>query len=75
MNKHSFGEPKKGFHATRIFGFALYDILGTIGLALIFSYFTGISIWYSLLGWFVVAELLHWYFGVQTEFLRILQSS
>ena len=72
MDKHTFGEPKQGFHATRIFGFALYDTLGTIGIAFVFSYFTGISIWYSLLGWFVAGEVLHWYFGVETAFMKLL---
>ena len=71
MDKHTFGEPGKGFHATRIFGFALYDILGTILIAWLFSYFTGISIWVSLLGWFITGEVLHWYFGVQTAFMKL----
>ena len=69
MDKHTFGEPKEGVHATRIMGFALYDILGTIGLALIFSYFTKISILYSIIGMFIFGEVLHWWFGVQTAFL------
>lgn len=71
MNKHTFGEPETGFHATRIMGFALYDILGTIGLAILFSYFTGISIWYSMLLWFIAGELLHWYYGVDTAFMKL----
>jgi hypothetical protein len=75
MNKHSFGEPSTGFHATRFMGMALYDILGTIGLALIFSYFTGISIWVSLLGWFVAGEILHWYYGVETAFIKLFTNS
>jgi hypothetical protein len=71
MNKHTFGEPGTGFHATRFMGMALYDILGTIGLALLFSYFTGLSIVYSLLGGVVAGELLHWYFGVDTAFMKL----
>lgn len=71
MDKHTFGEPGTGFHATRIGGFALYDILGTIGIALIFSYLTSISITYSLIIWFVAGEILHWYFGVQTTFTKL----
>ena len=71
MDKHTFGEPRIGFHATRFMGMALYDILGTIGLALLFSYITGVSIWYSLIGWFVAGELLHWYFGVHTAFMKL----
>lgn len=71
MDKHTFGEPGQGFHATRIMGFALYDIVGTIVVAGIFSYFTRISFAYSLLGWFVAGELLHWYFGVETSFMKL----
>lgn len=70
MDKHTFGEPNKGFHATRIMGFALYDILGTILIAWLTSWYFGISIWYSLLGWFVAGELLHWWFGVKTAFMN-----
>lgn len=72
MDKHSLGEPGKGFHAKRVLGFALYDILGTIAIALLFSYFTGVSLWTSLLGWFVAGELLHWYFGVETTFMKLV---
>jgi hypothetical protein len=71
MNKHTFGEPNQGFHATRIMGFALYDIVGTIVVAWIFSYVTRISFAYSLLGWFVAGEVLHWYFGVETAFMKL----
>ena len=67
-----FGEPGKGFHATRIGGLALYDILGTIGLALATTYFFNVSILWSLIGWFVFGEVLHWYFGVKTAFLKSL---
>jgi hypothetical protein len=67
-----FGEPGKGFHATRIGGLALYDILGTIGLALATTYFFNVSLLWSLLGWFVLGEVLHWGFGVKSAFLKAL---
>ena len=67
-----FGEPNKGFHATRIGGLALYDILGTIGLALATTYFFNISLLWSLVAWFVLGEVLHWYFGVKTAFMKFL---
>jgi len=72
MDKHSFGEPNTGFHATRIMGFALYDIVGTIVLAWLFSYFTHFSFLYSLIGMFVIGEILHWWFGVKTAFLKYI---
>ena len=67
--ENALGEPGKGFHATRIGGLALYDILGTIAIALLTSYYFGIPIWASLIGWFLLGEVLHWYFGVKTAFL------
>ena len=71
MDTHTFGEPGTGFHATRFMGFALYDTLGTILIAIAFSYFTGVSLLYSVIGWFVAGEVLHWYFGVQTAFMKL----
>ena len=69
------GEPGKGFHATRFMGFALYDILGTLFIAGIVSYFAGWSFWWVLLGVFVLGEVLHWLFGVKTAFIRMLEAS
>ena len=67
-----FGKPETGFHSTRIMGLALYDILGTIGLALLTSWIFKISIVSSLIGWFVFGEFLHYYYGSQTAFLTML---
>jgi hypothetical protein len=72
MDKHTFGEPGTGFHATRIMGYALYDIVGTVVIALLFSYFTNISVLYSIIGWFVAGEVLHWYYGVETTFMKLV---
>jgi hypothetical protein len=70
--KFILGIPKQGFHSQRFLGLALNDFLGTIGLALITSYTLKIKLWISFLGWFILGELLHYYFGVQTEFLTLL---
>lgn len=67
-----FGEPNKGFHATRIGGFALYDIVGTIILAYITSYFVGHFV-YCLVGWFIAGELCHYIFGVKTAFIVLVE--
>jgi hypothetical protein len=71
MNKHTFGEPGQGFHATRILGYALHDIVGTILVAWIVSYIAGIPLIYSIVGWFIAGEVLHWYFGVETAFMKL----
>ena len=70
--KFLFGIPRKGFHSQRIMGFALYDILGTILLALITSFILKVPFWKSLLIWFISGEVLHFIFGTQTEFLSLL---
>ena len=69
---HSLGVPGQGVHAARIGGYALNDILGTIGLALITAYFTHTGFFLNLLAWLVLAEVLHYAFGTQTAFLTTL---
>lgn len=70
--KFILGIPGEGFHSTRFMGLALNDTLGTIGLALMTSYFFEINIWKSLFWWFLIGEILHYLFGVQTAFLTFL---
>jgi hypothetical protein len=72
LDPNLFGEPGKKFHSTRIFGLALYDILGTIALAWIFTYLTEIPLWKSLVGMFVVGEILHYIFGTPTAFIKMI---
>jgi hypothetical protein len=66
------GIPGKGFHSERIFGYSLNDILGTIIFALVTSYIYDIAIWKSILAWFIIAEVCHYAFGVQTAGLTTL---
>lgn len=61
----------QGFHSQRILGFALNDILGTLGLALITSYMFNSSFLYNFLLWFVLGEILHLAYGVDTAFLEL----
>jgi hypothetical protein len=65
-----FGKPGEGFHSVRFLGYALYDVIGTIVIAIIISYFTKYKFIWVLLILFVVAEFLHWYFGVKTKFIK-----
>jgi len=73
--KDIFGQPNQGAHKYRIFGFAAVDILLTILLALLITYFLGFS-WYKLLvvliTLLIVAELIHAALGVQTKFITLL---
>ncbi len=70
--KNIFGEPKTGFHSTRVFGLALGDTLGTIAIAGLIAYFWKLNFWRTLLYTFVIGEVLHYLFGVQTQFLTWL---
>lgn len=68
------GIPGEGFHSQRVFGFAFNDTIGTIVIAVIFSLITKISFLFSLIGWFVLGEILHYLFCVDTAFLALFKS-
>ena len=67
--KHILGIPGQGVHAARFLGLALNDTLMTIAAALITSWLFKTPIVYTLIAWFVVGEVLHYLFGVQTAAL------
>ena len=69
---HALGVPGKGVHEARLFGLARNDVIATILVAIATSYFFRVPFWASLLGWFVLGELLHYAFGTQTAFLRAI---
>jgi hypothetical protein len=67
-----FGKPNEGPHSTRIFGFALFDIL----LVLIIGYFISIKFKYKYLDTILVLFLLgivvHELFCVKTKLNTLL---
>jgi hypothetical protein len=69
---NALGVPGEGVHAPRIFGYARNDITATIIIAIITSYIFGINIVVSLVGWFVLGEVLHYVYGVNTQFLKTI---
>lgn len=70
--KNVFGEPGKGAHKYRFWGFAIVDVLLTILVAYIFAYFTKWSIWVSLGGFFLLGIFVHRLFCVQTTVDKLL---
>ena len=62
----------KGVHSSRILGFALNDILATLVLVFISTYIFKVPFLYSLIGWFVLGEIFHILFGVDTAFLEFI---
>ena len=71
--KNLFGIPNQGIHQHRIFGLATMDIVQTIIGALLISWIFKIRFWVCLLTLFVVGELLHILFCVDSAFLRLFK--
>ena len=66
------GIPGQGVHAKRIFGYALNDFLATLFAAALYAYFTKSSFIASAIALFIIGEILHYIFGVQTAVLTNL---
>lgn len=66
------GEPGKGVHEARIFGLARNDLLMTVIAAIITAYIFDVSFFYSFVIWFVAGEILHYLFGTNTAFLKMI---
>lgn len=70
--KDILGQPLKGFHATRIGIFALWDIVGTIiGAYVIYKMQTTHSYVKILIGLLILGEILHYLFCVDTAFIKL----
>jgi hypothetical protein len=69
---HILGVPGEGVHAQRFMGIALNDTIATFVAALLTAWIFKISFLYSVIGWFVAGEVLHYVFGVNTAFLKML---
>ena len=67
-----FGAPGTGAHSYRLFNFALVDIALTVLAAWITTYYSGLSIWFSLILWFASGILLHRIFCVRTTIDKLL---
>ena len=71
------GEPGQGIHATRIFGFAFWDIFIT-GVAAFFlnkMLLSGKSFWGMFLALVVIAVAVHRSLGLKTKLNEILFSN
>ena len=69
---NALGTPGEGVHAQRFLGVALNDTIATLVAALLTKWFFDIPLLYSIIGWFVAGEVLHYAFGVDTAFLKII---
>ena len=66
------GVPGTGVHTLRIFGFALFDTVLTILGGYVIAKAYNINFWYSLLGLFILGEVLHYMFGTNTAFIKMI---
>lgn len=66
------GIPGQGVHAQRFLGLALNDTIATLVVALLTKWLFDVPLLYSILGWFVAGEILHYLFGVNTAFLKMI---
>jgi hypothetical protein len=67
-----FGKPSEGAHSQRFLGYAVVDSVATVIAAILITYVWNVSLWKSVVGLFIVGEILHYFFGVQTAFLTTL---
>jgi hypothetical protein len=70
--KHVLGIPGQGVHALRMGGISVHDTWMTVVGAALIAYFFNYSFLYTLVGLFVLGEVLHYLFGVQTAFLTMI---
>lgn len=70
--KNILGVPKKGVHELRFLDTALNDYIGAILLAILITYLSKIPLVVTTIASFVIGELLHYLFGVETNTLKYL---
>jgi len=66
------GVPGEGVHKQRFLGLALNDTIATLVAALLTTWFFKVPLLYSIFGWFLAGEVLHYAFGVNTAFLKMI---
>ncbi len=64
--KDSLGKPNEGFHSTRLFGLAAYDVLGTIILIIALAYYLDTSVLMIAGVVTIITILIHRLFCVNT---------
>ena len=69
---HILGVPGEGVHAQRFMGLAVNDTIATVVAAILTTWIFNISFLYSVIGWFVAGEVLHYALGVNTAFLKMI---
>jgi hypothetical protein len=64
--RDSLGKPNEGFHSTRLFGMAAYDVLGTIIIIIALAYYFDASLLMTAGIVTIITVLAHRLFCVNT---------
>ncbi len=70
--KNILGVPGEGAHSYRIFNIAIVDVILTILVALLISYFFKFNFWYTLIILFLLGIIMHRLFCVRTTIDKLL---
>lgn len=70
--KNAFGLPNQGIHQYRVLGLPIIDFLVTIIIAFFISWIFRLKFWVSLIGIFILGEIVHIMLCVDTAFLRMI---
>ena len=72
IDPNIFGAPRTAVHSYRVFDVAVVDVVGTLGIALLVSYFMGISFLKACVLSFGAGIVLHRLAGVRTKVDTVL---
>jgi hypothetical protein len=70
--KNIFGKPNLGLHKIRFGPFGFVDIIVTFALAGLFAWIFDINSLYTFIALFVIGQLVHWLFCVDTAFMNFI---
>ena len=70
--KDILGKPNEGIHKYRIFNIAIFDVLLTIFVAFIISFFSKINFFLILILLFIAGIILHRIFCVRTTVDKLI---
>jgi hypothetical protein len=70
--KDIFGRPKEGVHSRRIFDIAVMDVIATLVLAALITWYSQIPIWKTSLALFTAGIVLHRAFCVRTTIDKLI---
>lgn len=69
-----FGSQNIGIHSYRLGPFAIVDVIFTILIALLIAYYANIYFIKIFIGLWLVGELFHGLFCIETTFWRVLKN-